>query len=198
MEINIFSTLLFAFVTTFTPGPNNIISTSMGLIYGYRRSLPFLIGIGCGFLTIMLACSFLSALLNKYLPSSAPYLRIIGATYILWLAYGVYTKSSNILNKDKTKALTFFNGYFLQFVNPKAILYGLTVFSTFLSPILDNMFYIILSSILFASFSFSAISTWALTGHFIRGFVDTPKRAKALGLILSIALVYTAIDLIAL
>lgn len=198
MGIDLIPTLIFVFVTTYTPGPNNIISTSMGVLYGYKRTLPFLFGIAFGFSIIMLLCGWLSSLLNLYLPNFAPIIKVLGTGYILYLAYGVY-RNSNLLNQPKaTKPLRFHNGVLLQFLNPKAIYYGLTVTSTFLSPLMDNQLYILLSSISLGLVAFTAISTWAAGGNMIRRFLNTPRRMKAFGIILALALIYTALDLVGL
>ena len=196
MEFNIIPAIAFVIITTITPGPNNIMSTSMGVMYGYRRALPFLIGIATGYLILLLTCSSLSLFLTKYLPSFTPYIRIIGAIYIFWLAYTIFRNTSFITNGNESKPLKFQNGFLLQFVNPKAIFCGLTVFTTFLSPILDNYLEIILYSILFSCICFSAISTWALSGNLVRGYLNTPIKIKILGVILSLALVCTAIDIL--
>jgi cysteine/O-acetylserine efflux protein len=196
MPVDIPATLIFVFVTTFTPGPNNVLSGSMGAIHGYRRAMPLMLGIASGFFVIMLLCATLSSLLATYLPRVAPSLRIIGGMYILWLAYGVYRSSAGLFDVDEDIApLRFWNGWALQFVNAKTILYGLTLYSVFLSPLLDNRLTLVWSAAGLALASFTSITTWALAGHFVRGWVKTPKRARLLGVVLAAALVYTALEM---
>ncbi len=83
----------------------------------------------------------------------------------------------------------------LQFVNPKCIFYGLTMYTTFLAPILGQRFVLAWMPVLLAGVSFSSVSTWTLGGQLIRRWISTPARARALGVVLSLALVYTALDL---
>jgi len=196
MGVNIPATVIFAVVTTLTPGPNNILCASSGALYGYRRTLPFILGIASGFFTLMLICGTLSTLLSTYITAAAPTLRIIGGLYILWLAYGVYRSGTRLLEPSaEAKPLRFWNGYVLQFVNPKCIFYGLTMYTTFLAPLLGQRFVLAWTPVLLAGVSFCSVSTWALGGQLIRRWISTPARARALGIVLSLALVYTALDL---
>ena len=196
MGVDVPTTLTFVIVTTFTPGPNNILSASMGALYGYRRTAPFLLGITGGFLAVMVACATLSSALNAFLPRATTVLRFIGAAYILWLAVGVYRSSGRLLeNGNGAKPLRFWNGLTLQLVNPKAAAYGLTVYSVFLVSILGQPFTLVWSPIALALVAFTAISMWAFGGQAIRRWLRTPGRARALGVVLAAALVYTALDL---
>lgn len=196
MGIDIPAALVFILVTTFTPGPNNILSASMGTLYGYRRTAPFMLGVATGVMLVMLLCATASSFLAAHLPAAMPRLRWLGGVYILWLAYGVYSRSTRFLDAPAEAApLRFWNGLALQFLNPKAILFGLTVYSAFLAPLLSARIALLAVTLLIACEVFCAVSAWALGGHLIRGLIGTPKRARALGLVLSAALVYTALDL---
>jgi len=195
-RIDLLPTLLFVFVTTYTPGPNNIVAGSMGALYGYRRTAPFLLGIASGFLVVMLVCCSLTTAMSSYLSQVARFVKYIGAGYILWLAYSVYRSSSLIDKPEQAKPLRYRDGLLLQFVNPKAAFYGLTVSSVFLMPVLDEPATFILAPPLLALVAFSAISTWALAGHIVRRWLNTPARVRVLGAVLALALVYTALDLL--
>ena len=87
METDLLALATFAVVTTFTPGPNNISSASLGVLYGYRGTSLYLAGITVGFFLILLLCSWVSTALLQVFPRFEGALRIIGALYILWLAY---------------------------------------------------------------------------------------------------------------
>ena len=139
----------------------NILSASLGAIYGYRRALPLLLGIASGFFTVMLLCAMLSSLLTTHLPAVAPFLRFAGAAYILWLAVGVYRGSGKLLEAPgESTPLGFWNGWVLQFVNPKGIFFGLTVSAVFLAPLLENRWTLLWSPLLLALVCFSARRPW--------------------------------------
>jgi cysteine/O-acetylserine efflux protein len=196
MSVDIAATSIFVLVTTFTPGPNNILSASMGALHGYRRTAPFLLGVASGFLAILVVCATLSSFVTTHLPAVAPFLRIAGSLYILWLAVTVYRSSRTLLEgPHAAEPLRFWNGWTLQFVNPKGIFFGLTIYSVFLAPALGQSAAVVWSPFLLATVCFTAVSTWALGGHLIRRWVSTPRRARVLGIVLAGALVYTAIDI---
>ena len=78
--------ITYAIVTTFTPGPNNASSSQAGMQQGFSKTLPYLTGISIGFFAILAACGLmLDFILNIY-GTISPYLRWIGALYMLWLA----------------------------------------------------------------------------------------------------------------
>ena len=88
MGIDVIPLVSFVMITTFTPGPNNISSASMGVLYGYRDTMKYLAGILVGFFFIMLLCAYVSSTMLKFMPSIEPVLRITGSLYILWLSFG--------------------------------------------------------------------------------------------------------------
>jgi cysteine/O-acetylserine efflux protein len=87
---NVAAFLSYVFITTFTPGPNNIMSMSNASRYGFLKSLPFNIGIFFGFLVILALSSLFSVSLYAVIPSVKPVMTVVGAVYILWLAWKTY------------------------------------------------------------------------------------------------------------
>lgn len=193
-EIPIRALVTFVLITTYTPGPNNIASASSGILYGYRKTLPFLLGIISAFFIIMLSSGLLSAKLNALLPNFEAMIRILGAVYILWLAYHALRASYDfeISNQD---APNYRQGFLLSILNPKGIVFGLSVHGAFLNPIADDLLLVLLASILLASVAFTAISTWALFGAAIRHWLRNPLVQRWLNATLALLLVYTAIEI---
>jgi cysteine/O-acetylserine efflux protein len=185
----------FALITTFTPGPNNLSSASMGINFGIKKTMPYLFGIITGFFLLLLLCGFFSNLLLTAIPSIEPILRWIGATYILYLAYGTFKSSFSFKEKSDQFLWGFYKGVLLQFINPKGIIYGLTLYSVFLNPLIGNPFYIILFSLGFTFIGFCALLTWALFGAIINQYLHQAKLRIILNSILALLLVYTAIKI---
>jgi cysteine/O-acetylserine efflux protein len=186
----------FALITTFTPGPNNLSCASMGINFGIKKTMPYLFGIITGFFLLLLLCGFFSNLLLTAIPSIEPILRWIGATYILYLAYGTFNKASFSFKEKSDQFLWgFYKGVLLQFINPKGIIYSLTLYSVFLNPLIGNFFYIVLFSLGFALLCFCSILTWALFGAIINQYLHQAKLRIILNSILALLLVYTAIKI---
>lgn len=197
MTLDIPATIVFVAVTTFTPGPNNILSASLAAMHGHRRAIPFMTGVAAGFLVIMLLCATISSLVLSHLPTVAPLLRSAGALYILWLAVGVYRGSRAWLAEgDSPPPPSFVQGFALQFLNPKAIVFGLTVYTTFLAPLLARPATGLLTAPLLALVSLTTMATWAAAGQLMRRWIHTAARARAVGAVLALALVWTAWDLL--
>lgn len=194
MSIEFIPLASFAVVTTFTPGPNNISSASMGVLYGFRESVRYLTGIMVGFFFIMLLCAYVSSALLNAIPSVEPILRVIGAGYILWLAIGTARASYTFEHTD-VAPMGFKKGFFLQTLNPKVAVYGLTLYSTFLSSAAENYLLLTAFALLFALTAFCATSTWALCGAAIRKYLHQPKVRLLVNAVLVLLLVYTAIEL---
>lgn len=195
MDIDFATLIPFALITTFSPGPNTLLSASMGMQYGYRRTFPFLIGIWTGFVIVFVGCSLLATTLAKIIPQFRSILSVIGAIYILWLAYKTY-KASYSVEDQLQKPLGYSNGMVLQVLNPKVILYGLTIFSTYLVSLPKSIVLFFASPIIFATISLSATTTWALFGVGIASFMKNSQTAKIVQTLLALSLVIIAYDMI--
>jgi cysteine/O-acetylserine efflux protein len=194
VDINLVPFMSFVLITTFTPGPNNISSTSMGVLYGYRKSLPYLLGIASGFFLVMLLCGFVSTTLLKILPSFEQVLRILGALYIVWLAVGTLRTSYTITTDDQLRR-GYLRGALLQLMNMKMIIYGMTIYATFLSTLVQIPVYLLVSAFLLASLAFVSISVWAIFGSVIRTYLQNPKIKAIVNVTLALLLVYSAVEL---
>jgi cysteine/O-acetylserine efflux protein len=194
MTLRLVPLLSFVLVTTYTPGPNNISSTSMGVLYGYKRTLPYLLGITTGFLLLMVLCGLISGTLRSLVPAFETVLGIVGAAYILWLAYETL-RATYTFEEQNRGELGFIRGALLQILNPKGVIYGLTLYSTFLLSLTDRPALILLSAAGLSVVTFSAVSVWTLFGSAIRRFLHNRRVRRAVNVVLALALVYTAAEL---
>ncbi len=183
----------FVLVTSLTPGPNNISAMSLGITHGYRKSFRFLSGIVVGFFVVMCICALIATILFKSLPFIEPYLRIAGSLYIVWLAIHTFIGS---LKADPTsaKSLGFLDGLLLQMLNVKVIVYGLTLYSTFLASMSGNGILIGISATAFAVIGFGAVSVWNLAGTSFSRFFQKVILRTILAATLSLLLLYCAAE----
>jgi cysteine/O-acetylserine efflux protein len=195
-NIDFVSLIPFVFITTFTPGPNNIACTSMAINFGIKKSMGFLYGIFLGFMSVLLLAGFFSNMLLKMIPGLEPIMRWIGAIYILYLAYNIL-KLDYSLQKTTQQSLPFgfSKGFLLQFFNPKGIIYALTLYSAFLYSIIDTPHFIIIFALFLASIGFLSLLLWATFGTIISRFLYREDLRKGINLLLAIFLTYTAIKL---
>jgi cysteine/O-acetylserine efflux protein len=193
-EVNFVTLIPYVFITSFTPGPNNISCAAMAARWGMRRTWGYLSGIGAGFFVLLLFCGAFSGVLMKLLPWLQNYMKWVGAAYILWLAWGIVTSDSQgIVEEGSVSLRGFVKGFALQFVNPKAILYGVTLYTAFLAPILARPVPVFVWSIFLTLIGFSSILSWSLFGLGIEKFLQSPFQRKVLNGCFALLLVYTAL-----
>ncbi|OKP02756.1 LysE family translocator [Xenorhabdus eapokensis] len=129
----IFSLSIFMFISAVTPGPNNLLLTSSGANFGIRRSIPLCLGIILGMQTILLLSAFGVAALLLIYPAIHMGLKILGCLYLLWLAWK--TATSHYTRLDTTTSagepIKIYQGWLLQFLNPKTWLMGLGAISSY-------------------------------------------------------------------
>jgi threonine/homoserine/homoserine lactone efflux protein len=86
--------IVFASVAAFTPGPNNTMVLASGLNFGFRRTIPHMLGIGFGFAVVVLVAGFgLGAIFQAY-PLLYTVLKYVGAAYLIYLAWLIATSGA--------------------------------------------------------------------------------------------------------
>jgi len=188
---NVFAFVSYVVLTTFTPGPNNIMAMSNAGRFGLRRSMRFTVGVGAGFFVIVALAIAFTTVLYATIPTIKPAMMVVGAAYILWLAYKTVTSSPH--DPDAAGQSTFLSGMLLQFVNPKAILYGVTAASTFIVPYYHSIPVFAAFAAALALASLASTSLWALFGSVFQRFMADNHRV--VGWVMGALLVYCAVSL---
>ncbi|MCC0565486.1 LysE family transporter [Brevibacillus borstelensis] len=188
-----FSLLLYAFVSSFTPGPNNIMAMVFANKYGFKKTLRFCFGVGSGFFIIMLLCSYFDLLLKSFIPKMEWIMSVLGAIYMVYLAIKliISKQHENDNNGDQNSFIT---GMLLQFVNPKAILYGITIVSTFILPYHTSNLSLIGYSFFLAVIGFMGTISWSVFGSVFQRFLS--KYRNQFQVVMALLLVFTAISIL--
>ncbi|HEX9116573.1 MAG TPA: LysE family transporter [Anaerolineae bacterium] len=188
---NLYPFLAYVFVTTFTPGPNNILSMSNGTRFGYRRTLGFLAGISAGFCVVLLACGLLNVVLVSLLPQVRFWLNFAGAVYMVYLAVHILRSAPVDDAPGRSDLNSFGAGFILQFLNLKGILYGVTVYAMFITPAFDRPLLVSLFAPLLAAVAFVATSCWSLGGDLFRHALR--RHYRFFNFAMAALLIYTAV-----
>src|SRR6185312_10694880 len=110
----------YSFVMSITPGPNNVMLTASGATFGFRRTIPHILGISVGFGAELLAvCAGLGAIFNHW-PYLQTVLRWVGAAYLIYLGIKMLGGSGAANSRSSSRPVTFFEAALFQFLNPKA------------------------------------------------------------------------------
>lgn len=134
MELGLFLSMLgFLWVAAITPGPNNMLLTTSGANFGFIRSLWLMLGIMLGMQSIVILVAFGVGGLILLYPSLHTLLKILGSLYLLWLAWKIATSAYETLETDarQAKPIRLYQGWLLQFLNPKAWLMALGAVASF-------------------------------------------------------------------
>lgn len=173
----VLSFLLFVFVSHFTPGPNNIMAMVFANKYGLKKTVRFCLGVSSGFLALILLCSFFHLLLTSYISTVTPYLTFFGVLYMWYLAFKMLTSIRGEENSEADAKNMFATGVLLQFVNPKGVLYGLSVVGTFILPYFSTATSLLGFSLLLGAAGFASSFCWSLFGSLFQNVLSRHKRA---------------------
>ena len=184
--------LTYSVVTAATPGPNNIMSMSNGNRLGFRGALPFNFGIWAGFTIVMVACTLFCTALSTLIPTIRLPMMILGAAYMLYLAWGTF-RSSDVIQEDHSRE-GFLSGLLLQFINPKIYLYGILSMEAYVLPYYeDRPVILFLFALLLAFIGFVFTLCWSAFGLVFRRLFS--QYARIVNTIMALLLVYCAVSL---
>jgi threonine/homoserine/homoserine lactone efflux protein len=190
-----FALLLFAFVSSITPGPNNLMLLASGVNFGFIRTIPHMLGIGFGFLSLLLGVGFgLGALLTAF-PAAHAALKIAGGGYMLYLAWKIAMTRRMGPAAGRTRPMTFLQAAAFQWVNVKAWVMALTAMSLYTS--VERPFTsVLLVGVAFALVNVPSVATWAGFGTAMRGFLSDPVRLKRFNIAMGIALALSVVPMV--
>lgn len=177
----------FAFVTSVTPGPNNMMLFASGVNFGFRRTIPHMFGIGAGFFTLLICVGFgLGAVLTTY-PLLFTLLKFAGGAYLLYIAWNIAASRSISGGAAGAWPMTFLEAAAFQWVNPKAWVMALGAMTAYTSP--ENYTAsVFVTAGVFAAVNVPSVSVWAGFGSALRDWLAVPKRLKWFNLCMGLAL----------
>jgi len=168
---------IFAFVSSITPGPNNLMLMNSGANYGFKRTLPHALGVGIGF-TVMVALVGLGIMqLFDIFPISYQILKVLSIVYLLYLAGKIAMSNSSIETENSNaKPFTFVQAAMFQWVNPKAWTMALTAISVYAPT--KSLGAVLFVSLVFGLVNFPCISGWVVLGQKMQVFLTNKKRLR--------------------
>ncbi|MDV4156059.1 LysE family translocator [Rhizobium brockwellii] len=180
--------VLFAFTTSITPGPNNMMLFASGVNFGFRRTIPHMCGIGVGFFSLLIGVGFgLGALLHT-VPVVYTALKFAGGAYLVWIAWKIATSRSLSESSTGVEPMSFFAAAAFQWVNPKAWVMAVTAMATYTNPQL-YLASVLIVGLAFAAVNVPSVSTWAGFGSALREWLSDPVRLKWFNISMAVLLV---------
>lgn len=180
--------ILFAFSTSITPGPNNMMLFASGVNFGFRRTIPHMFGIGAGFLSLLLGVGLGLGAVLATVPMVYTGLKIVGGLYLIWIAWKIGTSRSLGQGEAKASPMTFLGAAAFQWVNPKAWVMAVTAMAVYPDP-QNYALTVGVVALVFAAVNVPSVSTWAGFGSALREWLSVPVRLKWFNITMAILLV---------
>lgn len=190
MELGILVSLIgFAFATSATPGPNTLMLLASGVNFGFRRTIPHMLGIGVGFLGLLLCVGFGLGALLEQMPTLYLALKFAGGAYLVYLAWRIaMARSIGEGGRAGARPMSFVEAAAFQWVNPKAWVMAIAAMATFTNP--DSLtLSTILVALVFFFVNIPSASIWTVCGAILREWLNHPTRLKIFNISMAILLV---------
>ena len=184
--------ILLLFVGNFTPGPNNIIASYSGFHFGFKKTIPHILGVTFGWPSLILAVNFGLVIIFIKFPIVQKILEVLGSLFLIYLAYTLI-KVKSIEENEVDKPMTFLTSYFFQFINPKGVVTAMIVVSQFIDS--DENFlketFIVLSFTLVSAFL--SICTWTIFGKYLKLLLKNQLWISIFNYLMGILLLLTVV-----
>jgi threonine/homoserine/homoserine lactone efflux protein len=173
-----------SFSLGFTPGPNNAVASYSAFNFGFKKTIPLIMGVGLGYTTLVILINFVLISIFKTYPIIQEIIRILGTVFLVYLAYKIATSNTSN-NEKKTNPVTFYDTFVFQFINPKGVMAATTLISKFVDQ--DNYISTSVMVIIVCSLTaFSSITAWTLLGKFLRKFATNNSFIKRFNYVMSV------------
>ena len=178
----------FAFVGSVSPGPNNTVLWASGLRFGFRRTIPHVLGtaLGIGVLVVGVAAGI--GVLLEAVPAAELVLKLVGSAYLLYVAFLVLG-SGGVGRSEVSHPLSLWEAVAFQCVNPKAWIFAVAAVGTFLPSELHRLVGVVLLTGTLMVVVMGSSSIWAVGGAALGRVVDDERTRRAVSIALAILLV---------
>lgn len=184
----------FAFVTSVTPGPNNMMLLASGVNHGFRRSIPHMLGIASGFIVMVELVGLGVGQLLQANSTVFLALKIASIVYMLWLAWKIANSGPIGTNGEGNEGqpFTFFQAALFQWVNPKAWAMALTATSAYTDPA-NYLWSLAVIGIVFGIINFPSVGVWTLFGMALRKLLQDPVKVRVFNIAMAVLLVLSMV-----
>ena len=166
----------FAFVSSVTPGPNNLMLMTSGANFGFKRTLPHMFGVGFGFSFMIVMIGIGIIRLFDIFPAIYDVLKVVSVIYMLWLSWKIATAAAPEEKVASQKPFTFIQAGLFQWVNPKAWTMALTAVTVYAPQ--HDLHTVLIISLIFGLINVVVISSWVVLGTSMRQWLSNKTRLR--------------------
>lgn len=184
---------LFAFTASATPGPNVLMLAASGVNFGFKRTIPHMMGIVIGFPVMIILVGLGLGEMFERVPLLHQILKVIGVAYLLWLAWKIANAASVSGDKTTARPFTFLQAAGFQWVNPKAWIMAVSAIATFAT--LDSAFagQVMMIAAVFGLVGIPSVIIWAGFGTGIRHYFKSERHLRLFNRTMALLLVASLI-----
>ncbi|MFY3139388.1 LysE family translocator [Achromobacter xylosoxidans] len=179
---------LFALVSSITPGPNNVMLAASGLNFGFRRSMPHLLGVNLGFTLMIFLVGIGLGSVFQQAPVLYTVLKYVGAAYLLYLAWKIANSGGVEEGETRGKPMTFLQAAAFQWVNPKAWVMAVGVVATY-TPQAGFFANLVIATLVCGIVNLPSIGIWVTFGTALRRVLHKPWAIRAFNITMALLLV---------
>lgn len=190
----VFPLAAFAFVTSITPGPNNLMLMASGANFGFARTLPHMLGVALGFVCMAFLVGVGLAGMFQRWPGLYTVMLVAGVAYLLWLAWRIANAGVPGEGRAGGHPMTFLQAAAFQWVNPKAWAMALTAVTVYAPE--PGWAAVLAVALVFGAVNLPSVGTWCLLGVRIRGLLSSPGRLKAFNRTMAVLLVASLVPML--
>ncbi|MGC0154309.1 LysE family translocator [Chromobacterium vaccinii] len=190
-----FALLSYIALMSITPGPNNLMLASSGVNFGFRRTVPHMLGISLGCALQVFIVGMLLAQMLGWLSSWRPPLAVAGCVYLLWLSWQI-ARAGRPEAREQARPLSFVGAALFQWLNPKAWVMVLNASILFMPAGGGPLVAALLLALAFAVVNLPCISVWAWGGEKLRRWLAAPRALLAYNLTMGALMAVTALWLL--
>jgi len=189
----IFALLSFVIATAFTPGPNNLMLLSSGLSFGYKRTLPLIIGIMIGFPLMVVAVGLGIGELFEIFPLLYNILKVVGISYLLWMAWKISQTKGTLHTSKTNKPFTILQSALFQWVNPKAWIMAMTSTTSFISNEGDIQLQVLFIAFIYFIVGLFSTHSWTLGGVLLQKIIQQEKSLHIFNVSMALLMVFSVL-----
>ena len=191
----LYALIVFCFVSAITPGPNNLMLLTSGVNFGFRRTIPHILGVGLGFaLMVGLVGVGLDATFTRF-PALLPIMRYAGVAYMLWLAAKLALAGPVGDAEYSGNPLGFFGAAAFQWINPKAWVIAVSALTAY--AVSENYAHtVVIVALVFGLVTMPCIAAWVLFGTAMRRVLSNPRFVRPFNIAMALLLVASIVPVL--
>lgn len=179
--------MMFALVSSITPGPNNLMLLASGANFGFRRSVPHMLGISLGFALMALLVGIGLAQVFELYPVLKLVLKVLAVVYMLYLAWKIANAAAPTAMDEAGKPFTFLQAAAFQWVNPKAWAMALTAVTVYAPN--QEFVVIVVVAVVFSAVNLPSVTFWAVLGQQAQRILTNHRRLQVFNISMAALLV---------